>query len=419
MQIGRGPRNRVYRPDSNNTMFERAKSQLEGHAQAQGKRYSNALNVDGPNMVFWVNRNGAIPCSCRASNAASIGGDMQDIVATDVLPTSKQILGSNTSLDSNTRESKVSLVSGVKKSLSSFEFQPDRNSKITPKETILSSNLDEYIASGEYAEDDILDALDEDIGNSAIEDPFNLFADKISSCAVCLGAGYIDAWQPQNGLRMVFDTSNVYNFFCEECPIDDSVNPTRIDMTTGGTITWTTSLPLVWDEIIRANLYNGINLIHPDWYDFTWSVPNLGLSGTCDAEGLADLQNVETKVILQIVAKEDFPFTHAELIFMFAPLVRGQIPEMPQAYEDEYETWQASTTFELPINVDVAEGDYITEAKYKRVWKVNSVNIRKTAGNTIFGISVDVRALHRMEKLYYQLGVFKSVPYSTTGQKYP
>lgn len=424
MQIGRGPVTKVFRPNSSNTMFERTQAQLEGHARSHGERYSNALNVDGPNMVFWTNRDGAIPCSCRAVNASSIDADITPIFDEGEKPTTtKVVIGTKSTMEGNLREAKVTQVKGNKKALSEFELTPNRLRDLTSIDNIRSTNLDEFIRSGEYEEDDILDALasSENGSGSLVDtnDPFNLFADKIIECPVCLGTGYIDAWQPYNGQRIVLDTSNVYSFFCEECNIDDSVNPTLVSMLSHQTIQWTIKLPLVWDEIIRLNVYNGTNLISPEWYEWSWSVPNMALQGYMEPSSLSALQNIDTNVNLLLYAKEDFPFTHAEIIFMYAPLIRGQVPEVPHAYEDEFDSWQASVGFELPINVDLAEGDYIVEAKYKRVWKVNSINIRKTAGGTIFGISADVRALHRFERIFYQLSVFQTVPYGLLGSKYP
>lgn len=425
MQIGRGVSKRVFRPTSSNTMFERAQVQLEGHAASHAERYNSALNVDGPNVIVWTNTGGAIPCSCRAVNASSVDADLTPLFDEGETPTeTKVVIGKKGFIEGDTREAKATLITGTRKPLVAFERRPNRLADLTAKDNIRSSNLDEFIASGEYNDDDILDALSSEEGGSGSltdsADPFNLFADKIIECPVCLGTGFIDAWQPHGGSRMVFDTSNVYNFFCEECAIDDSTNPTIVTVQPGQSIQWTAKFPLVWDELIRINVYNGTHLIHPDWYDFTWAIPRMALSGNMSVDEMTSgLFDVDSNVSLQLYAKEEFPFTHAEVIFMFAPLVRAQIPEMPQAYEDEFSDWSASVSFELPVGVTASEGDYVTEAKYNRIWKINSVNRKQTAGNTVFGVSVDVRALHRFEKIFYQLSVFRNEPYGLIGCKYP
>lgn len=427
MKIGRGNSTQIFRPNSSNTMFSRAQAQVEGHARAHAERYSNALNVDGPNMVFWVNRDGSVPCSCRAGRAEAPDSDINPEASFDTAESSdvtiKEVLGHKGATSGSLREARVTQVKGgSKKSLADFERTPQRLNKLTLKENVVSTNIDSFIQSGEYEDDDILDSLD-DNGNGGIvdnADPFNLFADKLIECPVCLGTGRIDAWQPQNGLRMVFDTSNIYSFYCTECDIDDTANPTIVSFEPGQSVFWTAKLPLIWDDIIRVNVYNGSQLIHPDWYDWTFAIPAQGISGTVSVGDInALLYDNDLPVNIRLCAKEQFPFTHAEIIFTFAPLVRGQVPEMPQAYEDEYDTWQASVQFELPVDVQVNEGDYIVEAKYQRVWKVNSINFRKTAGGTIYGVSADVRALHKFEKIFYQLSVFRATPYGKKGGQYP
>lgn len=423
MRIGRRSTTKVFRPNSSKDLYKRAQRQLEGHAVSLAEKYSHALNVDGPNMLFWEKRDGSIPCSCRAVNASSLDSDIIDVTDLDVdeLPSVKAVLGEKATKEGTGRVAKTFQINGKAKPLSTFEAPVDRQ-RITPKDKITSKNLDDYLDSGEYNEDDILDALNADLTPEGLEDlrdPFNLFADKIIDCPICLGTGHIDGWQPHNGLRMVFDTSNIYNFNCDGCDLDDTAKPTVVTVPAREKVTWLTKLPFMWYDILRLNVYNGSKLIHPDWYTLTWTVSGTGSTGIVTQEEMSNLQNVDSPILFSLVANEEFPFTHMEFVFTFAPLIRGQIPEMPQAYEDEFEDWTASSTFELPLSINIAEGDYLTEAKYNRIWKVNSVNYKKTAGGVVFGLSVEVRAIHRFEKIFSQLNVFRDTQTGLIGSKYP
>lgn len=402
MDIGRRPSRNVYMPNNRATMYTKAQKQLEGQATARAESYGNALQVDGPQMVFWLKRNGAVPCSCQAAPANILYSDIKiesDLDFDSKLPTTKAVPGQRS--DSNT--SRVYHIEKLAK--------PSINELFKDNATPLRDKLQGTNVQFPDGSDDIMSSFNEDEEDSISDtlDPFNLLGNKIIQCPVCFGTGFIDSYQPHNGSRIVFDTSNLYMFQCDAADMDESANPTIVTLKAGQSITWITKFPLLWESLLRCSIYHKGQLISPAWYSWTFEIPSVQVSGEC-ATDLDRLQNVDIPALLTLTAHEDFPFTHGEIVLVFAELMRGQIPEIPQAYEDEFEDWQASISVELPIEIGefVSEGDYFAESKYKRAWKINSVNIRKTMGGTIFAVIADCRALHKFEKLLYQLAIFRN-----------
>src|SRR5690606_23746267 len=104
----------------------------------------------------------------------------------------------------------------------------------------------------------------------------------------------------------------------------------------------------------------------------------------------------------------------AEIVFAFREPYKAQIPEITQGYEDEFLDWNVNLVAELPPSLKISEGNYLTESKYGKVWKVSTLTKKITAGGNVFGLTADLRALHSFEKKFAHFSLFKSKTVETT-----
>lgn len=396
--IGRRGGTKVYIPNSRNTMAERAARQLEAHAKAQGEKYSNALQVDAPSFYFWHDHGGSIPCSCMSKKRFKYPqpinpGEMEEENSVTILPETKN------------------------KSVTGYRTlgRTRRSGTETFKETVVDklTNRNELkFEKGDYFDEgSITQALTNDSTNDSNfdpDDPFGIFNRKMITCSICMGSGAIDAWQPDGGVRIVFDTSPAYKFVTNGPDVDASAQPSIISFKGDkDNAVWLYSMPLVWDDILRTNVYNNEELIPESMYEWTWITADKSQQGSVN-DDLDQLQNYGGPVYFQLRSLEDFEMTHCEIILGYAPPKKAQLPEVERAYEDEFTDYQATVSAEMPIGLNIKEGDYVTDSKYRRVWKINTINRRTTAGGNEFGVAVELRALMPFEKRFYQLALFGS-----------
>jgi len=401
--FGRRPSKGIAIP-SNRGMADRANRQLEGYAHVKAEQFETALGVDAPFFYFWHNSDGSIPCTCVAAKR----GPNRDI---DV--------GGETKFITDDRSQQLPDFEIIKpeygdSSLKGLFGNPLSLSKrpATLESKIEIDDEDDPLVTYDDADDDIqeIEAVFEDDQTASFDDPLNLFGGKIIDCPICLGTGYIDAWNVHGGKRFVFDTTNAYEFYCEGINVNDNANPNIMiaEDASNAKVFWQFKLPLVWDRILRINVYNGIEIIPA--YKYRWVLKDSNaIVQEVTPKNLEALNNSGSNLQLSLTLKElGLQITHAEIVFAFSEPRRAQIPEIQQGYEQEFLDWNVNLSVELPPDLQISEGDYLTESKYKRVWKVSTLTRKSTAGGVTYGLSADLRALHSFEKDAVQLSLFQT-----------
>ena len=387
---------------NNRGMADRANRQVENYAAIKAEHFETSLGVDAPFFYFWHNSDGSIPCTCSASRL----GANRDI---DV--------GGKTKYAANNQASDLPkidvIIPGYEQGISKDLFGNPlfAGKKSADIQTKLTDDEDESIT---YDDDDFIDEIETafDDASSTVDtsDPLGLFGAKIIDCAICFGSAYIDAWNVHGGKRVVFDTTNAYAFYCDGVDIETgSSTPNKMRaMNDRAVAYWTFKLPLVWDRILRINVYDGTDPIPA--YKYSWKMQKTnGDIVDINEQTLNSLNN--TGQILKIflhLKEKGLVITHAEIVFAFSSARRAQIPELQQGYELEFLDWNVSLNVELPPDIQIQEGDYLTESKYRKVWKVSTLTRKMTVGGVVYGLSADLRALHSFEKDFKLLALFQT-----------
>lgn len=388
--IGRGNRNRLFLPNNSN-METKANKILEATAKSYRAKHTTALKVDSPKFAFWRNTGGSIPCSCCHSNNIQPISPGEQLENKDLTPL-KTVIGK----DYNAKQKiKLPGTRGISAAPKNMLPEPVEVSKAR-----LNEGNDFLSAFGDDDSDDLIDGL-------------SLFNRKIISCPVCFSSGKIDAWQLHGGLRLVFDTSEANFFRPTGVDINYSRQPNIItfadpEITANAAyaqVVWAFNAPLLWHSVPRFAVWNGADRIDSEAYSLTVSVDGITFYPASEIEDLADEFDGHSVSIL-LKPNTGFSFTHVELVFSFIDWQNGQLPEVPQAYEEEYLDWQQTLSTEIPPSTAIKEGDYLCETKYMKVWKISGVNRRETAGKTVFGLSVDLKALQSYEMMFKVLNLF-------------
>ena len=377
---------------NNKNMATRANTQLEAIAVSKAAQYTTALGVDAPFFYFWHKDNGSIPCSCVAEDY----GPNRDVEPGGETKT-------NTTATSKPEYRFVDTEFG-KESLDDLFGAPMSSRQANIKQKLEIDVYNDPSMSYDELSDEIDDIQVPDGGITNFEDPLNLFSDKTIACPICLGSGFIDSWNIHGGKRYVFDTSNVFDFYCEGIDIQSEYQPTTMSTQRDAKAFWSFRLPRVWDKILRIDIYNGVDRLQPHQYKWTWFTN--GTSDIMSAKSLENLNGTSSMLKMSIELEKDLKFTHAEIVFAFTDPYRAQIPELSQGYEAEFLDWSVNLSVELPPELKIAEGDYLTESKYRKVWKISVLTRKITAGGVVYGLSADLRALHSFERNYIQMGLF-------------
>lgn len=403
MAIGRRPTKRVGIPNNRN-LANRANVHLENYAVSRAAHFETSLKVDAPYFYFWYKTKGSIPCSCIATN----DGFNIDIEVGGENSTSMTKFGdNNTDLDSN-KVTTYRDATGETPSLTSFFKNNDSVANNTYKP--VKPSLDDKLFNGEEDDEAFSELDDSNLKEelSDFADPLNLFSDKAIQCAICMDSGYIDGWNLHGGQRFVFDTSNHHKFHCTGVEINYHNNPTDLSGSEGSEIYWSFKLPRIWLDIVRIGVFKGEKEISPDKYIWKWqNKDDVAENGLVTRDLLNGLVDSGKSIRLNLTLVDEVDFTHAEIIFSYRSPYKAQIPEITQGYEDEFLDWNVNLTVELPPSLQINEGNYLTESKYGKVWKVSTLTRKSTAGGNVYGLTADLRALHSFEKKFTQFSLFR------------
>lgn len=385
--IGRPNRNKMLIPN-NSDMSSRVSKIHQQVIEAATKKHVVALGIDAPYFAFWRNSGGSIPCSCCHDNSdrSIIPGDTKS-------PKSNLIYETDIGFAKQAKQKiKIPGSSGI-----------DSN----PSTSRVESSIDaaKRLDSHKDLEFEILDDLeaDEDF------DGLSIFNRKMINCPVCLSSGYTDAWQLHNGIRLVLDTSAYTKFKTNSGLVDWTSKPNKIKFEhyedDDCSATWICNLPIVWYKLVRFNVWNGSEVVEPELFSLKYSFDGITYKDYTEFYEESETPNREFASI-KIIPKAKFSFTHVEIVLSFGPWDKGQLPEVPQAYEDEFIDYQASVSAEVRPDTLVKEGDYVCESKYGKIWKIGQRNQRKTANNSIFGLTLDLKGLQSYETLFKVLTIF-------------
>lgn len=398
--FGRKPTTKVAIPN-NRLMYKRANRQLEGYATVKAEHFENSLGVDAPLFYFWHNSSGSIPCSCTATRH-SANNDIE-IGEKNKKQNARKVKD----------EFNIQIPEYGEKTLRDTYGQPVKSRLPTAKEKFSVNDYDDPFSGHDDASNDIEDIMPDNQGITDFKDPLNIFSDKIIYCPVCYGAGYIDSWNIHGGKRYAFDTSNAFNFHSSGIDISSKIVPTRLtSLKQHAACYWSFTLPLVWNDILRISVNNGNKIVAPHLYYWSFQDEN-NIVKELTAVNLDTYNNSGKNIRLSLVFNEkDVEFTHAEIIFAFQDARLAQIPELQQGYEQEFLDWSVNLTVELPPDLAISEGDYLTESKYQKIWKVSALTKRVTAGGTVFGLTAELRALHSFESNLSSMAIFSTDYYA-------
>lgn len=430
---------------SNQGMARRADARVEAVVDQQAARFKTALAVDGAVAFIFNKHKGITACTCRGfqnldsvlrheTRASGHETPRGDVVEHDHSHHSGAILRPT---------SGVRQVDGL--------VRPD--------------NLDSYLDMNNYTENllnkiedltdvssfvddpalDVLDALSDDSTAPIMSGDGDPMRDLIAStnlgnssdfalspsmvaCPICFGAGFIDTWRLYNGERIILDASQRYPItIINDVEIDDTAQPACYSIYERSSITWKdVEFPLSWRHLLRLAVYNKGKRIPSEAYTLYFEhssapgVKNVLNTATLKALSNGNLLRNSNKltIILESKLVGDAPLviTHAEILLHLGEVTRMQVPEIVVPNEDEYVDWNLNVTMELPSDINIKENSYVIDGKYKRVWKVNSVNRKMSSHGKSFGYAVDVRAIHSFERQFLLMNVLGRPidPFNTT-----
>ena len=454
MQFGRKNNRNLLTP-SNQGMSKRADTRLDMVVNSQAAKFENSLAVDGVPCVIWnrLTNSSNRRCTCSAG-----GGSYSANLASSILPSEdlEEDYSSNVQTDDEENEEYkiTSIATNVESDLirtsNLYEYvgqsltRGNYDNYFAGKQ--VTESLKDKIQPNDYSVDnffkktgdspiggDLMDALTEEgnlpdfdsdddplvdvknsngsgfdnsSNNSSSDDLFNSVS---LSCPVCIGTGYVDEWQPFNGMRIVLDVTHP-GFELIDGDINTS-KPVSIELPATGSLVFKgVVIPMDWNHTVSLHFYNmGKYLTHEIDYALEYSTPvtpTVWLPFSYSVLTTLKNQISQNKINIKIIAKKLITFTHGVLLLQIGKIAKIQVPELDVPNQSEFIDWNLTVQFEISSKTQIKENSYITEGKYGRIWKVESVNRRLSAGGKSFGYQVSARAIHSYEKAAMVLRVF-------------
>jgi hypothetical protein len=455
VQFGRKNNRNLLTP-TNQGMSRRADNRLDMVVNSQAAKFENSLAVDGVPCVIW---NRLTNSSNRRCTCSTGGGSYSANSASSILPSEdldEDSYVSNVQLDDEENEEYT--ITSIASNIES-ELVRSNNLYEYVGQSLIRGNYDNYFAGKQVTESirdklqpdnysannfysktgdspiggDLMDALSED-GNlpdfDADDDPLvdvkniggtdfdnasgssssdDLFNSVSLSCPICIGTGYVDEWQPFNGTRIVLDVTHP-GFELIDGDINTS-KPVSIELPATGSLVFNSvTIPMDWNHTVSLHIFNmGKYLRHEIDYVLEYSTPtNPTVWLPFSYSVLTTLKNQisQNKINIKVIAKRLITFTHGVLLLQIGKIAKIQVPELDVPNQSEFIDWNLTVQFEISSKTQIKENSYITEGKYGRIWKVESVNRRLSAGGKSFGYQVSARAIHSYEKAAMVLRVF-------------
>lgn len=445
IRIGRaGVRNSL--TANNSGMSKRADDRLDAVVDAHAAKFKTALAVDGSVAFIFNKHKGITACTCRGFQNLNGAARHEVRSAGHETPRGEVNLQSNGVRTADVPQSMIQgvrQVSGLIRRDNLDQYLELKNQSDPIKQKIEGKQSEDDGFTDDPSQD-VLDALtdNQSMVYSGDGDPLkdilnadndgnsstHLFSSGMVACPICFGAGFVDTWRLYNGERILLDASNRYNIeIYNDVDIDETAQPAVYSIRERSWLEWTNvDFPLSWNHLLRLAVFNRGKLVSPDSYNLYFEHrAQPGVRNRLTYEALRALNNGpllrnsnKLKIIIEsnLGMNEALVFTHVEIMLHLGEATRIQVPEMDVPNEDEFVDWNLNATFELPSDIDIRENSYIVEGKYRRVWKVSTVNRKVTARGKSFGYSVGARAIHSFERQFVLMNVLgKPIdPFSTS-----
>lgn len=412
-------------------LAERADRRLQDITNRYQEKFETALAVDGVSAWIWNKVKGTIPCSCRGFSLRDrydISRSRQGGVAVGDVTIQNDDSYHNAKEPQSVDTKGQFVYTGEEITKQKLTGRLTENivnetpqNKIEQPSNITLKYLNE---TGDYTdEEDIFDAMDNDSfpdenvsdsNNGAtpyIELPLTRTSTSVM-CPICLGMGTVDAWTLYGGQRIILDYSSSHPLDLDNASIEKT-QPATFTVYDDSNLQWdNVRLPVLWNRLLKLNVYHRGEVVDSSKYTLYYihpSAPNT--RNVLTKNTLATLNNSlllsnNNRLKISIVPKQsELKFTHIELLFQLNDSVYIQMPELEMADESEFADWNLNVTVEMSAKISARESSYFTESKYKRVWKITSINRKMTAAGKSFGYQVNAHALHPQEKAFTLLNV--------------
>lgn len=366
--------------------------ELDHTVAKAGAQYLEAIAVDGFDIHYWHRCTEGKFCTC--SNTSGIKHSMD---APTSSPTS-DIEDDSGGIEITVRNNRDILQRNKVETTKAFGIEIGKIPNGEESRTDVNTDFSESWTELERLADE--DAIQRMNPDSSI-----LFGLETAQCGICFGAGYINAYNLNNGKRDILDTS---------ADIIDQK---------GFTIN-RANKPYTFDAPIDKTLYVDFIYETPAFFERCWSVQlrnntsvatnmvlKFKIQGTNDAfqtltaDALNQLNGSSHRLIIRACPQTTkleglVNFTHVELVWQFAPWPKAQMPGISEA--TNFGIWDTimSSEMTLPPTISaVDKEDLIFETKHNKLWKITDYSDFKTAKQQICGWSVTTRLVQTYEQL--------------------
>lgn len=381
---------RMLRP-RNDGSVRIARSSIDQITPVAIQQQMNALAVDGIPCLYFVRKTSGTPCTCTGLQPQT----NPDGTPSNVMPTEP---GSHTvnPQDFGTDEYMASMLEGTSYRINRYGSRPLQSDANGADNTWRAEPPGRFSNDGVIRAGDLGDPFARQVDQVDVDDLFDVSASQNvsagtnqTSCAVCLGTGFVGGYDAVNVSRIVFDSQADW----AGVAIDGASRPNAMSM--AGDVRLRLTVPMGARCLMVLKVWNNktqVNGVTVNFLDSTggWSPLQPTMQGVTKGKPTA----------LQLVFSDNTQtFTHLELMYDMGlePVLLGW---NRMSYNEDLQKIDQldDVSIVIPPNIPITSlYDVITEPVYKRAWKVTSTSNAMDRNLKINGSEATVRVLQPFE----------------------
>ena len=386
-----------------------AQQELDYITSRASAQVTEAIEVDGVDLVYWKKSSEGRFCSCQLRQGFNSDSDPSDFDD----PPPITVRQSSHIIDNQKNPTMVitdgpfsgTVIGELPESESGNSFNPDTNEK--------EQNIFDYITNPEDSAQDIINQ------DSYLNNPEAgvVFGGEKSPCGICFKTGHVGGYQLLQGSRIILDSTSDYNMDMQGFDINTDDRPFTFNSANDPTnfVIWTLEIPKYFEKVNAIVVRNNLTINIKTVIEFK---PQSGGDWTViSPQALNQFKRTKTTLLIRVRPKERkldgfVQFTHVELVFQTAPWIKCQIAPLEKT--TNFAIFQGAQTriasIVLPPSLpNVSFDDVMLDSKYGILWKTSSVTDNMTATRQIMGWQINAREVHPDEMTY--LLKVTSIPY--------
>lgn len=367
-----------------------ARSALDQITPMAVQQHMNAIAVDGIPCLYFIRKSSGVPCTCTGLQPQT----NPDGTNANVMPTTP---GSHTVQPQGfgSDEYMASVLEGTSYRINRYGSRPRHVDANGDDNKWRADPRGRFSNDGVIRAADLADPYARQVDTVDTDDLFDVGASQNvsasteqTSCAVCLGTGFVGGYDPVNGNRVVYDAQADWR----GTTVNGAAKPN--ELVAGNQARLSLTIPMGARHLIALKVWNNKDQVSGVTINYA--------AGDSFKQLTPDLAGVTKGVPVQLqllFSGSSQTFTHLEVMYDMGlePVLLGW---NRMSFSEDFNKIDQldDVSVVLPPNIPITSlYDIVTEPVYKRAWKVTNTSNGMDRNLKVNGSEAQVRVLQPFE----------------------